>query len=108
MSRVLFAVLAIALAVSANLPSVSNAQGLNGILTSVDTMDKNFDIADTNHDGVLSKDEAMKGNVPFIVMHFDAIDTQHRGLVSKQDVHAYIVRMLEQHQPTAASSSKPG
>lgn len=107
MTRVLCVVLAVAFL--AAVPSITPAQGvtgLNGILKSIDAMDKNFDAADTNHDGLLSKDEAKAGHVPFIVSHFDEIDTQHRGLVSKQEAHAYIMRMLQQ-PASAASSPKP-
>jgi hypothetical protein len=68
------------------------------------TLDKNFDIADRNHDRFLSKDEAKAGHVPFIVKNFDAIDTQHRGLVSKDDVHDFIKKSMA-HTPQAPAAS---
>jgi hypothetical protein len=91
------------------LPTGLRAQnGMGRIVQSVAALDKNFDIADTNRDGKLSKAEARGGPVAFIASHFDAIDTGHTGLVSKQDVHAYIVRMLMRSQPAhAASTGKP-
>jgi hypothetical protein len=94
-------------AVYAVSPSPVIAQaGLSGVATRVMTLDKNFDIADRNHDGLLSKDEAKAGHVPFIVKNFDAIDTQHRGLVSKDDVHDFIKKSLARTPPAPASSAK--
>jgi hypothetical protein len=83
--------------------------GLAGISRSVRSLDKNFDIADKNHDGKLSREEAQAGPVPFIARNFDAIDAKQTGLVSKEDVHAYIAQMLMRSQPSGASSpAKPG
>jgi len=79
--------------------------GLSGITRSVQTLDKNFDVADANHDGKLSRQEAQSGPVAFIANHFDAIDTRHDGLVSKADVHAYIARMLMRSQPEAPAAT---
>jgi hypothetical protein len=98
---------ALAFAVYAVSPSPVVAQaGLSGVANSLMTLDRNFDIADRNHDGLLSKDEAKAGHVPFIVKNFDAIDTQHRGLVSKQDVHDFIQKALAKKPPAPASSTK--
>ncbi|MFZ0871975.1 MAG: EF-hand domain-containing protein [Rhodanobacter sp.] len=98
---------ALAFAAYAVLPMPAMAQsGLTGITDSVRTLDINFDAADANHDGLLSKDEAKAGHVPFIVKNFDAIDTGHRGLVSKDDVHQFIQRALMRSQPAPASSTK--
>ena len=105
MHRMMLVVLA--LAIYAVLPSPAAAQaGLSGVSTRVMTLDRNFDIADKNHDGLLSKDEAKAGHVPFIVKNFDAIDTQHRGLVSKDDVHDFIKNSLAHTPPAPASSMK--
>jgi len=82
--------------------------GLAGIVDSVSRLDKNFDIADRNRDGLLSRDEANAGHVPFLVRHFDAIDVAKRGLVSKNDLHAFIRRWLMQSQPAPASSVGSG
>jgi hypothetical protein len=98
---------ALAFVAYAVLPMSAIAQsGLSGISNSVQTLDINFDAADANHDGLLSKDEAKAGHVPFIVKNFDAIDTQHRGLISKDDVHQFIQRALMRSQPAPASSTK--
>ena len=86
-------------------PLAASAQsGLGNIVASVDRLDTNFDAADTNHDGLLSKQEAEAGHVPFIVKNFDAIDTAKRGLVSKEEVHAFIEVLLRRRQPAPASS----
>jgi len=69
---------------------------------------KNFDIADKNKDGLLTKEEAEKGPVPFIRAHFDAIDKDHKGTVSKQDVIDYVKSMQQGHRapaPAAAAST---
>lgn len=85
---------------AACLPTALLAQnGMGGIVRGVATLDKNFDIADANHDGKLSKAEAQAGPVAFIAIHFDAIDASRTGLVTKADVHAYIARMLLRSQP---------
>lgn len=98
-----------ALVLIAGLPFSAAAQtGLSGISRSVRVLDTNFDIADKNRDGKLSKEEAAAGPVSFIAKNFDAIDTGHTGLVSKNDVHAYMARMALRSQPAhAASGGKP-
>lgn len=88
------------------LPTQVTAQtGLNEISRSVRELDKNFDVADKNRDGKLTKQEAQSGPVPFIARNFDAIDTHHAGVVTKSDVHAYIGRMLLRSQPAAPASA---
>jgi hypothetical protein len=97
-----------AMLVLAGLPAALPAQtGLSGITRSVKILDRNFDIADRNRDGKLSRKEAQDGPVPFIAAHFDAIDAAHTGLVSKKDVHAYIARMLMRSQPAPAAAAGP-
>jgi hypothetical protein len=102
-----FARVALILALTAGLPLASVAQtGLNQISRAVQALDKNFDIADKNHDGKLTREEAQNGPVPFIARNFDAIDTRQQGTVTKKDVHAYIATMLmRSSQPAAASSA---
>jgi hypothetical protein len=105
MPRVMLVVWAFALCAVSAAPVIAQT-GFSGVATSVMTLDRNFDIADKNHDGLLSKDEANAGHVPFIVKNFDAIDTQHRGLVSKADVHNFIKQGLGRNSPTPAASTK--
>ena len=86
-------------------PLVASAQnGFGGMVATVDKLDRNFDAADRNHDGLLSKEEAKAGHVGFIVNNFDGIDTAKRGLVSKDDVHTFIRNSLTHRQPVPASS----
>jgi hypothetical protein len=80
--------------------------GLGNLSASVAVLDKNFDAADRNHDGLLDRDEARAGHVAFIATNFDGIDVQHRGKVSKDDVHQFMQRSLMRGQPTPASSTK--
>lgn len=105
MLRLMLVATAFALYAVSSAPAIAQA-GLSGVATSVMTLDRNFDGADKNHDGFLSKDEAKAGHVPFIVKNFDAIDTQHRGLVSKEDVHNFIKQGLGRNSPAPASSTK--
>lgn len=95
-TRLTVAMLAMLLAVAA-----SHAQsGYGGITNTAQNLMKNFDIADKNHDGLLTKEEAEK--VPFIKAHFDEIDKTHRGAVSKQEVRDYISSL---QRPAGASST---
>lgn len=94
------------LALSLAIATSAHAQAGLGYLTKkVDIAIKNFDAADRNHDGLLSKEEAEKGNVPFIAKHFDKIDREHRGQVSKEDVAEYIKSL---HRPAPASPASSG
>ena len=78
--------------------------GLGNIANQASNALKNFDIADKNHDGLLTREEAEKGPVPFIRAHFDQIDKDKRGTVSKQDVADY-VRSLQRPSPAPAAST---
>lgn len=97
-----FLIITIALAIAA--PSMAQT-GLGYLAKKLDVAVKNFDAADRNHDGLLSKEEAEKGDVPFIAKHFDQIDREHRGQVSKEDVANYL-KSLTRPAP-AGSSAKP-
>ncbi|HUB89287.1 MAG TPA: EF-hand domain-containing protein [Dyella sp.] len=97
-----------ALALAAGLPTALPAQrGLNELGRNMKMLDKNFDAADRNHDGMLTRQEAQAA--PFFARHFDAIDAENRGEVSKQDVHAYVARPLKstsrKNTPTSAGSA---
>ena len=88
------------------LPTLSIAQtGMTQIAKSVREMDKNFDVADKNHDGKLTREEAQSGSTPMIANHFDAIDADHKGYVTKADVHAFVQRNLTRGHAAPASSS---
>lgn len=48
-----------------------------------------FAAADTNHDGLISRDEAQQG-LPRIAQHFDDVDTDHDGQLSREELGAYL------------------
>jgi Ca2+-binding EF-hand superfamily protein len=96
---------ALALAVCLVAPTYAMAQsGMGSFANAVRSLDKNFDAADKNHDGLLSKQEAQDAHLDLITKNFEAIDVQHRGLVSKQEVHDFIGRSLAQHPAPATSA----
>ncbi|WP_139351324.1 hypothetical protein [Rhodanobacter sp. B05] len=107
MSRLKVVVLSFIVCANFYVPAMANT-GLNGIVRAVTVLDTNFDIADKNHDGLLSREEAANGNVSFIAKNFDAIDGRHRGLVSKDEVHDFIKKLLmrDQHPPASASTQR--
>ena len=105
MSRTLLASLMLAACLISPWPAAAQS-GYGGIVATVDKLDRNFDAADRNRDGLLSKEEAAAGHVSFVVSHFDAIDTKHRGQVSKDDMHDFIKRLLLRSQPAPGSSAR--
>jgi len=92
-------------ALSAFAAAAQAQTGLGNLTNQAQIAMKNFDIADKNRDGLLTKEEAEKGPVPFIRAHFDAIDKDHKGTVSKQDVMEYVKSLQPGHAPTAAGST---
>lgn len=102
MRRIVLTAIACTLAATA----IHAQSGLGSLTQQAQIANKNFDIADKNKDGMLTKEEAQNGPVPFIRAHFDAIDKDNKGTVSKQDVVDYI-KSLQQghHQPAAAVST---
>ncbi|GLQ45969.1 hypothetical protein GCM10007862_10200 [Dyella lipolytica] len=102
------AIVIITATVLSGLPIASIAQtGLNQVARSVRQIDKNFDVADKNRDGKLTRKEAQSGATPFIANHFDAMDAGQKGYVTKADVHAFIQQNLTRGQVAPATSS-PG
>lgn len=82
--------------------------GMGGLASDASAALKNMKIADRNNDGLISREEAQKGPVPFIRAHFDAIDREHRGAVSVDDVKAYVASLQRKPAPaTTASSGTP-
>lgn len=98
-------ILASSLLCAVTLPAAAQ-HGMGGLANDAAIAIKNMKIADRNHDGLVSREEAEKGPVPFIRAHFDQIDREHRGAVSVDDVKAY-VRSL-QPKPATASSANSG
>ena len=52
--------------------------------------------ADTNGDGLISRDEAQA--LPMIAKHFDEIDTNHDGQLSPDELRAFHEKMRAQHE----------
>ena len=80
--------------------------GMGGLSSDASMALKNMKIADRNKDGLVSREEAQNGPVPFIRAHFDAIDREHRGAVSVDDVKAYI-GSLQRKPPSTSSTGNP-
>lgn len=51
--------------------------------------------ADTNGDGMISRDEAAA--LPMIAKHFDEIDTNHDGQITADELRAFHQRMRAEH-----------
>jgi Ca2+-binding EF-hand superfamily protein len=54
--------------------------------------------ADTNGDGLISRDEAKA--LPMLSKHFDEIDTNHDGQLSPDELKAFHEKMRAQHEQT--------
>ncbi len=54
---------------------------------------RDFDKADKNKDGTLTKKEAAR--LPHISKHFDEIDTDHDGSVDRDEVHRFMANVHE-------------
>jgi Ca2+-binding EF-hand superfamily protein len=63
-----------------------------------------FKKADTNGDGMLSRDEARA--LPQISRHFDEIDANHDGQVTSDEIRAYHAKMRAQRQEVSAARFK--
>jgi Ca2+-binding EF-hand superfamily protein len=63
-----------------------------------------FKQADTNGDGMLSRDEAK--SLPSIAKHFDEIDTNHDGQVTADEIRAYHAKMRAQRQSASLARFK--
>jgi Ca2+-binding EF-hand superfamily protein len=86
-----YSLLTIATFISALAATTGHAQnGLGRDPSDLTILSRKFDVADRNHDGRLTREEASNGPVEFIRENFDAIDKNHLGYVTKQDVLEYI------------------
>ena len=52
------------------------------------TLQERFDLANTTHDGHLTKEQA-RSKMPSVARDFDAIDTNHQGYVTMDDIKAH-------------------
>jgi Ca2+-binding EF-hand superfamily protein len=60
------------------------------------TMKQRFMSANTNHDGHLTRSEAVA--MPMVSRHFDEIDTSHAGYVTMEEIRAWHQKMHATHQ----------
>jgi hypothetical protein len=59
-----------------------------------------FIAADIDKDGLLTKEEAEKGNMPTTAKYFDEIDTSHRGKVSENDIKRFFAQRAAERSQT--------
>jgi hypothetical protein len=53
------------------------------------TLQQRFDVANTTHDGRLTKDQATAAKWTYVVRNFDAIDQDHKGYVTVDEIRAF-------------------
>ncbi|HJT99182.1 MAG TPA: EF-hand domain-containing protein [Rhodanobacteraceae bacterium] len=79
-----------ALALAAlTLPLDACALGASRSERAAEKMKERFATADTDHDGLISRDEADKG-MPRIAAHFGEIDANGDGKLAKDEIAAYL------------------
>ncbi|MFK4752391.1 hypothetical protein [Oceanobacter antarcticus] len=59
-------------------------------------LQQRFTKADTNHDGLLSREEAKDG-MPRVYKRYDDIDSQQSGSLSLEDITRYLVQQRDKH-----------
>lgn len=69
----------------------AQAQGDARLQRLQDELQQRFAKADTNHDGLLSREEAQAG-MPRIYQQYDAIDVSHSGALRLEDITRYIAQ----------------
>lgn len=69
----------------------AQAQGDARLQRLQEELQQRFAKADTNHDGLLSREEAQAG-MPRIYQQYDAIDTLHNGALSLDDITRYLAQ----------------
>jgi hypothetical protein len=72
------------------------------------SLDKRFQMANTTHDGHLTREQARSADVMHTVAeNFDAIDTGHKGFVTEDDIRAwYKARRAARHHAAEEAASK--
>jgi len=70
----------------------------------IQKLKQRFEQADLDASGNLTKEEARKAGLGFVVNHFEQIDTAHKGAISFDDLKAYLV----QRRKEARAQQVPG
>ncbi len=85
-----------AVPVASSVPLVTSprAEGLQARLQS------RFAIADANHDGQLTREEA-NGRMPWVHKHFDAIDSARAGSVTLAQIQAFAAQQTARRRAQA-------
>lgn len=78
----------IAVAAESGAPSGAGHEHPHGLLGRLQA-------ADTNHDGMISRDEAKA--LPMIARNFDAIDANHDGQITKDELKAFHQARMAEH-----------
>jgi hypothetical protein len=65
-------------------------------MQAIQKLKQRFEQADLDGNGRLTRDEASKAGLGFVVQHFDEIDSAHRGAVSFDELKAYLVERRKQ------------
>jgi len=65
-------------------------------MQAIQKLKQRFEQADLDGNGRLTKEEANKGGLGFVVQHFDEIDSAHHGSVSFDELKAYLVERRKQ------------
>ena len=65
-----------------------------------------FNRLDTNHDGVITKEEATAASDARIAKTFDALDTNHDGMITQDEMRASAEARREKMQAEAAARFK--
>jgi len=65
-------------------------------LQALQKLKQRFEQADLDANGRLTREEASKAGLGFVVRHFDEIDSAHHGAVSFDELRAYLVERRKQ------------
>ena len=83
------------------------AQGHNYNADGYLSLDKRFQMANTTHDGHLTREQARSADVMNeVAENFDAIDTGHKGFVTEDDIRAWYKARRAARRQAAEDAAK--
>ncbi len=72
------------------------------------TLQQHFDMANSTHDGHLTKDQATAAKWSYVAKNFAAMDATKKGFVTVDDIHAYAhTHHVSHKKPAAAPAVAP-